>query len=110
MNATWLTRAYGIEPGSRIRPSPGTYQPPRNSTVHITETVNMFTYSAMKNSANLRAEYSVWNPATSSVSASGRSNGTRFVSANAAIRNTTKPMNCGMMNHRNGELICAYMI
>ena len=44
---------------SRYATNPGTYQPPKNRIVHITETVNMFTYSAMKNSANLSAEYSV---------------------------------------------------
>ena len=41
----------------------------------------MLMYSARKKSANFMAEYSVWYPATSSVSASGRSNGRRFVSA-----------------------------
>ena len=46
----------------------------------------MFAYSAMKNMANLKLEYSVWNPATSSVSASGKSKGMRFVSAMAAVR------------------------
>jgi hypothetical protein len=42
------------------------------------------------------ALYSVWKPATSSDSASGRSNGSRFVSANEAIKKTTKPRICGM--------------
>ena len=46
----------------------------------------MFAYSAMKNIANLKLEYSVWNPATSSDSASGRSKGTRLVSAMAAVK------------------------
>src|SRR6266511_505573 len=40
-------------------------------------------------------EYSVWYPATSSVSASGRSNGGRFVSAIPAMKKTTRPTNCG---------------
>ena len=35
----------------------------------------MLMYSARKNSANFSDEYSVWKPATSSLSASGRSNG-----------------------------------
>ena len=43
-------------------------------------------------------EYSVWYPATSSVSASGRSNGGREVSAIPASRNTTRPTICGMKN------------
>jgi hypothetical protein len=41
----------------------------------------MLMYSARKKNANFIPEYSVWNPATSSFSASGRSNGARFVSA-----------------------------
>ena len=50
------------------------------------ETISMFTYSPVKNIANFMEEYSVWNPAISSDSASGRSNGARFVSATIAIR------------------------
>src|ERR671923_596721 len=64
--------------------------PPRNSVVAIAETVTMLTYSARKNSANFSDEYSVWNPPTSSDSASGRSNGARLVSPTIEITNTTK--------------------
>src|SRR5450755_3740837 len=64
----------------------GMSQPPKNSEVINALAVTMFAYSAMKNSENFIAEYSVWYPAISSDSASGRSNGKRFVSANAAIR------------------------
>ena len=46
----------------------------------------MFTYSARKNIAKLIELYSVWYPATSSCSASGKSNGARFVSATPAVR------------------------
>src|SRR5437763_4003549 len=70
-------------------------QPPRNNTVAMAQTVIMFAYSAIKNDANFIDEYSVWNPATSSFSASGKSNGTRLVSANAAITNRIKPITCG---------------
>src|SRR5579862_5527705 len=49
-------------------------------------TVTMLAYSAMKNEANFMELYSVWKPATSSFSASGKSNGTRLVSAKAEIR------------------------
>ncbi len=52
-------------------------------------------YSAMKNMANFMAEYSVWYPATSSASASGRSKGRRLVSAKADTKKTTNPRNCG---------------
>ena len=41
----------------------------------------MFEYSPRKNKANPMAEYSVKYPATSSASASGKSNGALFVSA-----------------------------
>ncbi len=44
------------------------------------DTVVMLMYSARKNIAKLSDEYSVWKPATSSPSASGRSNGARLVS------------------------------
>src|SRR5438270_5968315 len=62
-------------------PKIGPCQPPRKSSVARHPTVIMFAYSAMKNMANFMALYSVWYPATSSVSASGRSKGMRFVSA-----------------------------
>ena len=58
-------------------------------------TVIMLAYSAMKNEANFMLLYSVWKPATSSFSASGRSNGTRLVSAKAAIRKMTNAKICG---------------
>ena len=59
----------------------GPCHPPKNNSVAKQATVIMLAYSAMKNMANFIALYSVWYPATSSVSASGRSNGMRFVSA-----------------------------
>src|SRR5580692_2540957 len=70
-------------------------QPPRNSSVATQDTVTMLAYSAIKNDANFMLEYSVWKPATSSFSASGRSKGTRLVSANAAVINKRKLMTCG---------------
>src|SRR6476660_7846724 len=73
----------------------GGCQPPRNSSVATQETVIMLAYSAMKNEANFMLEYSVWKPATSSFSASGRSKGTRFVSAKAATRKSRKLKICG---------------
>ena len=59
----------------------GVEAPPKKSRVATQATVIMFAYSAMKNMANFMEEYSVWYPATSSDSASGRSNGLRLVSA-----------------------------
>ena len=54
----------------------------------------MLMYSAMKNSAKLIELYSVWYPATSSCSASGKSNGARLVSAMPAIMKMKKPSGC----------------
>src|SRR6266404_3371544 len=73
----------------------GDSHPPKIGIEHRHETVIMLVYSAMKNIANLKLEYSVWNPATSSDSASGRSNGTRFVSATAAMKKQKNPRICG---------------
>ena len=64
----------------------GPRQPPRNRVTPIAATVTVATYSPRKNIANVMPEYSVWKPATSSDSASARSNGGRFVSAIAQIR------------------------
>ena len=64
----------------------GLVAPPRKSSVATQLTVIMLAYSAMKNMANFMELYSVWYPATSSFSASGRSKGARLVSAYAAIR------------------------
>ena len=66
----------------------GTSQPPKNSVAIRALAVTMLAYSAMKKSENFIALYSVWYPAMSSDSASGRSNGKRFVSANAATMKT----------------------
>src|SRR3978361_1735431 len=63
---------------SQIDRGHGARQPPRNSVVASAETVTMLMYSARKNRANLIEEYSVWNPPTSSDSASARSNGPRM--------------------------------
>src|SRR5689334_25444290 len=59
------------------------------------DTSTMFAYSAMKKNAKRKPLYSVKNPATSSLSASGKSNGTRFVSATVEITYTTRAIICG---------------
>ena len=64
----------------------GESQPPKKRMVARQDTVIMFAYSAMKNIANLKLEYSVWKPPTSSVSPSGRSKGARLVSAMADMK------------------------
>src|SRR5881392_516425 len=68
----------------------GARQPPKNKVTASAETVTMLMYSARKNIANLNDEYSVWNPPTSSDSASGRSNGARLVSPTADTKYTAK--------------------
>src|SRR6185369_17809716 len=64
----------------------GPCQPPRKRVVVTAQTVTMLAYSAMKNIAYFMLEYSVQNPETSSVSASGRSNGVRLISASEQIK------------------------
>jgi hypothetical protein len=54
--------------------------------------INIFEYSPKKNKANVIAEYSIKYPATSSASASAKSKGALFVSANAEKKNNR---NCG---------------
>src|SRR3954453_7545807 len=78
----------------------GARQPPRNSVVASAATVVMLMYSAKKNIANLIDEYSVWNPATSSLSASGRSKGARLVSPTIETRYMTNDGNSGSAYQR----------
>ena len=59
----------------------------------------MFAYSARKKSANRMPLYSVWNPPVSSCSASGRSNGARFVSARPPMSTRTNATGCAITYH-----------
>jgi hypothetical protein len=64
--------------------------PPKNNA-EVTEAIRRrAAYSARKKSTKGMAESSVMNPATSSDSDSGRSKGTRLVSARAAGRKIAK--------------------
>jgi hypothetical protein len=56
----------------------------------------IFIFSPKKNCAKVIAEYSTKYPATSSASASGKSNGGLFVSANAEIKNSKNKGNKGI--------------
>jgi hypothetical protein len=60
---------------------------------------NILLYSPKKNIAKIIDEYSTLYPATSSASASGKSNGARFVSANIEIKNIIAHGNKGKTNH-----------
>src|SRR5438309_443921 len=62
----------------------GLCQPPRNRRVERQATVNVLANSARKNSANFIPLYSMWKPATISLSASTMSNGVTLFSASAA--------------------------
>src|ERR1051325_5081936 len=73
---------------------PGPLQPPRKSVTATHEIEITFMNSPRKKSPNFMLEYSVWKPATSSPSASGRSNGARLVSASAQIMKIAKAGGC----------------
>src|SRR3954447_15927174 len=72
------------------KPRAGPDGPPRKRGTAIADMVMRFMNSARKKIAKRMPEYSVWNPPTSSCSASTRSNGGWFVSATAAITKITK--------------------
>src|SRR5262249_10638510 len=79
----------------------GGSQPPRKRTVAIAHMVRMAMYSPRKNNKKGVAEYSTAYPATSSDSASTRSNGGRLVSASAETKNTTNIGSRGSQNQLN---------
>src|SRR6478609_4435975 len=80
-----------ITPGIHVKGGNGAggSQPPRNRMVAIAHIVPIATYSPSMNIMYGVEPYSTMKPATSSDSASTRSNGGRLVSAIAEIRNTT---------------------
>src|SRR5437899_4867214 len=79
----------------------GGSQPPRKRMAPIAHIVAMAMYSPRKNSRNGVAEYSTAKPATSSDSASTRSNGGRLVSASAEMKKITNIGNSGSQNQLN---------
>src|SRR6202007_1951502 len=80
-----------ITPGTQVNGGTaiGGSQPPRNRIVAIAHIVVIATYSPIINKRYGVEPYSTMKPATSSDSASTRSNGGRLVSANAETKNTT---------------------
>src|SRR3954471_11506792 len=80
-----------ITPGIQVKGGNGNggSQPPRNRIVAIAHMVPIATYSPRKNNRNGVEEYSTAKPATSSDSASTRSNGGRLVSASAEMKKIT---------------------
>src|ERR1700761_2462840 len=73
----------------------GEVQPPRNRMVASAHIVVIATYSPSMNSRYGVEPYSTMKPATSSDSASTRSNGGRLVSANAETKKITSMGNSG---------------
>jgi hypothetical protein len=71
------------------------HQPPKNRIEIKADISSMLLYSPKKNIANVIAEYSIKKPATNSASASGRSKGALFVSANIEIKNIINKGNSG---------------
>src|SRR5215475_12402392 len=80
-----------ITPGTQVKGAIGNggSQPPMNRIAPIAHMVAMATYSPSMNIMYGVEPYSTMKPATSSDSASTRSNGGRFVSASAETKNTT---------------------
>ena len=73
--------------------------PPINNIVVIADISIICEYSPKKNIANVIAEYSTLYPDTSSDSPSVKSNGARFVSANADTTNIINAGSCGTIYH-----------
>src|SRR5690606_28958571 len=83
-----ISSRIGSDPTGKTTKNVGGNHPPKNKIEQIPLIRIMFAYSPRKNKANVMEEYSTLNPATSSASASGKSNGWRLVSANMQIKNT----------------------
>src|SRR5213080_2437480 len=96
-------RANQTIPGIQVNGATGNggSQPPRKKIVVIAHIVAMAMYSPRKNKRNGVAEYSTAKPATSSDSASTRSNGGRLVSASAEMKKITNIGNSGSQNQLN---------
>ena len=75
--------------------------PPKNNKAVIKLMIIIWAYSARKNNANVKPEYSVLNPDTNSLSPSAWSNGARFVSANADTKNINPAGNNGTINQQS---------
>src|ERR1700678_2230629 len=80
-----------ITPGTQVKggSATGGSQPPKNRIVHIAHIVVIATYSPSMNIMYGVEPYSTMKPATSSDSASTRSNGGRLVSARAEMKKIT---------------------
>ena len=84
----------------------GRSHPPSHSVVAIALTDIMLAYSARKKSDQRKPLYSVRNPATSSLSASGRSKGARLVSATIAMAKTPRAVSPTGKNENANQVRC----
>ena len=87
--------------------SSGMLYPPRNRIALSVDIRTILQYSPRKKNTKIIPLCSVKNPATSSDSASGRSNGVRFVSASAEMKKIMKIGSNGTMYHTDS---CASII
>src|SRR6266576_2028943 len=94
--------------GPRSRFGKGRSHPPSHRVTAIDETAIIAEYSARKNNDQRRPLYSVWNPAVSSDSASGRSKGARLVSATMAMAKIPKAMMPRGKNLKRNHSPCAF--
>ena len=76
----------------------GANHPPKNKQTNKLDINIILLYSAKKNIAKIIDEYSVLYPATNSASASVKSNGVRFVSANIEMKKIIAQGNSGATN------------
>lgn len=76
----------------------GINHPPKNKIIKKLAINNILLYSPKKKRAKVILEYSTLYPATNSASASGKSKGARFVSANIDIKKTILQGNKGIQN------------
>src|SRR5665213_3058782 len=92
-----------ITPGIQVNGTTGNggSQPPRNRIVHMAHIVVIATYSPSMNIMYGVEPYSTMKPATSSDSASTRSNGGRLVSASAETKKTISIGNSGSQYQPN---------
>src|SRR6202167_4237338 len=92
-----------ITPGTQVNGATGNggSQPPRNRIVAMAHMVVTATYSPSINIMYRVEPYSTMKPATSSDSASTRSNGARLVSASAEMKKITSIGNSGSQYQLN---------
>src|SRR3954470_18659213 len=96
-----------FEVGPLNRLGKGRNHPPSHSVTAMDETAIIAEYSARKNKDQRKPLYSVWNPAVSSDSASGKSKGARFVSATIATAKMKNPISPSGKNLKMNHCACA---